>query len=739
MNLATRLSDDFDSMVRNRGKIYYWQSRVRIRRASDDEVQATVRGSRAYDVNLDWANGTLSLDCDCEYFDSVGPCKHLWATVLAADAKNYLAKARSAAKMETEYGGESPEDPLASEDEDEEGDEEEYRYPLPAARAGLRTIAAPQPAPKGPAWVADLERITSRSLPVQAPEVWPAKREVLYMVDSPASRSSGSLVLCLGSHDRKNDGSWTAFSTLSLRRNQIAQLPQPDREIVAALAGGVEHHAWGSEGYLPPITPQRQVTFALAASLLPQVVRTGRCYLGAGMRLDEQPPLTWDEGGPWQFLLSLRRGKRDRWIVTGQFGRGEERMEVSVPTLVVPGGFLFTRERAAALAPGTAFAWLDHFREGGTIDAPEPDGDRLLAALLGTAGAPEVDVPEELRFEEIEPVPRPALKIHGNRPGFSTKLTADLSFDYEGRVVGSEEKIRGFFDPAARRFVRRNAAAEADARSLLENAGVRFSRSYIGPTLEIAATKLPKVVRTLVETGWHIEAEGKIFRKPGAFRVGVSSGVDWFELHGDVEYGETSAKLPALLEAVRRGDSMVRLDDGTYGVLPEEWLKRIGMLAGMGQAEDGHMRFRRSQAGLLDALLAAQPEATCDETFARVRQEMREFAGVQAAVQPAGFVGQLRDYQREGLGWMEFLRRFGFGGCLADDMGVGKTAQVLALLETRRELRASGETVGPSLVVVPRSLVFNWKQEAARFTPQAARARLHRPGARRRPNSPGTT
>jgi SNF2 family DNA or RNA helicase len=86
--------------------------------------------------------------------------------------------------------------------------------------------------------------------------------------------------------------------------------------------------------------------------------------------------------------------------------------------------------------------------------------------------------------------------------------------------------------------------------------------------------------------------------------------------------------------------------------------------------------------------------------------------------QPAGFVGQLREYQCEGLGWIEFLRRFSFGGCLADDMGVGKTAQVLALFETRRAARAAGETVPPSLVVLPRSLVFNWKEEAARFTPQ---------------------
>ena len=90
--------------------------------------------------------------------------------------------------------------------------------------------------------------------------------------------------------------------------------------------------------------------------------------------------------------------------------------------------------------------------------------------------------------------------------------------------------------------------------------------------------------------------------------------------------------------------------------------------------------------------MASQPEARCDETFARVREELGQFQGIDAAPQPEGFVGQLRDYQREGLGWMQFLRRFSFGGCLADDMGVGKTAQVLALLETRRASRAAGDT-----------------------------------------------
>jgi SNF2 family DNA or RNA helicase len=172
-------------------------------------------------------------------------------------------------------------------------------------------------------------------------------------------------------------------------------------------------------------------------------------------------------------------------------------------------------------------------------------------------------------------------------------------------------------------------------------------------------------------------------------------------------------------------------------------LKKYGLLAALGETEDDHLRFRRTQTGVLDALLAAQPEITCDEVFTRVREEWRNFQGIEPIAAPQSFVGTLREYQCEGLGWFEFLQRFGFGGCLADDMGLGKTVQVLALLESRRSARANGngrrgkkvpKKIGrksagkvandhssaprSSLVVVPRSLIFNWEQEAERFTPQ---------------------
>lgn len=82
---------------------------------------------------------------------------------------------------------------------------------------------------------------------------------------------------------------------------------------------------------------------------------------------------------------------------------------------------------------------------------------------------------------------------------------------------------------------------------------------------------------------------------------------------------------------------------------------------------------------------------------------------------PPNFKGTLRPYQARGLSWMSFLERFGFGMCLADDMGLGKTIQMLALLLHER---LHGATPGPTLLVVPMSVVSNWMRESKRFSPE---------------------
>ncbi|MEM9803623.1 MAG: DEAD/DEAH box helicase, partial [Planctomycetota bacterium] len=120
---------------------------------------------------------------------------------------------------------------------------------------------------------------------------------------------------------------------------------------------------------------------------------------------------------------------------------------------------------------------------------------------------------------------------------------------------------------------------------------------------------------------------------------------------------------------------------------------------------------------VLSALLERQKNLESlevDAPFADLRALLSSASQPVALHEPEGFVGELRPYQREGLGWLQQLADLGLGGCLADDMGLGKTVQVLAYLLRRVPAQ---EERRPSLVVAPRSLVFNWRAEAHRFAP----------------------
>jgi SNF2-related domain/SNF2 Helicase protein/Helicase conserved C-terminal domain len=92
---------------------------------------------------------------------------------------------------------------------------------------------------------------------------------------------------------------------------------------------------------------------------------------------------------------------------------------------------------------------------------------------------------------------------------------------------------------------------------------------------------------------------------------------------------------------------------------------------------------------------------------------------------PSGLRTELRPYQRSGLSWLHFLAQLGLGACLADDMGLGKTVQVIALLLALKEERDRGEPCVPSLLVVPASLIANWKAEIERFSPSLTFAVAH--------------
>ncbi len=689
--LTSLLARDFSSVVRHRGLEYFRARRVKILRGDEIAVEAIVRGTGVYEVSLRYAEGALYVACTCPYFESESSCKHLWAVVLTAEKDGYL---RAASRVPR----------LIMMDDDEEL--------FPDGEFSLNLAPPPK---TGSDWRRRLTGILNQSPEIERPRRdWSPGSEILYVVDVQASRNAGGLVITLHMRSPMKSGDWGKPKDLGLRLGDLGSVPDAeDREILAQLAGGRVNYGYMAAPAYEALPNRVQLPGALALILSPRMARTGRLLVHSGLPVELGPALLWDDGAPWLFVLELRPEGEDGWRLEGALKRGEDRMELREPHLLLGDGLVIARDSVSRFAPGPHFDWVRELRTSGAIAVETSELDELLRTLTEDGRTPPLQLPPDWHWTEEQRVLQPAVRFHTERARASEQLWAELVFRYGDRSAGSANQSRGFYLTQERVFVPRDGEAETAARRRLGELGLRSELFKSEERWKLPPKRLPAVVRELVHDGWRVEAEGKAFRAPGATRVDVSSGIDWFELRGEVEFGGEKATLPQLLAALRRGDSMVLLGDGTYGLLPEEWLERFAPLAGLGHNEEDHLRFRQNQAGLLDALLVSQGEVHGDELFERARERLRDFTGVRALEQPPGFVGTLRDYQREGLGWMEFLREFGFGGCLADDMGVGKTAQVLAVLEARRV-----EGAGPSLVVAPKSLVFNWREEAARFTPQ---------------------
>ena len=223
----------------------------------------------------------------------------------------------------------------------------------------------------------------------------------------------------------------------------------------------------------------------------------------------------------------------------------------------------------------------------------------------------------------------------------------------------------------------------------------------------------------LAEAGFTVFGEealtkARVNRNRPTIAFKVSSGIDWFDVEAVVSFGDMEVALRDLRRAVKKRERYIQLADGSIGAIPDEWIERYRHLFALGEETGEGVRLSQHHLTLLDAALAESDGAQTDAEFARRRDRLKAFEHIAPHDLPDGFVGDLRPYQKAGYDWLHFLHKYEWGGCLADDMGVGKTIQALVFLQSLRE---NGHAKAPDLLVMPRSLIFNWQREAARFTP----------------------
>ncbi|MEP7126785.1 MAG: SNF2-related protein, partial [Byssovorax sp.] len=514
------------------------------------------------------------------------------------------------------------------------------------------------------------------------------------------------------------------------RKTVTRWAPGSDRALLEALLDGMATATMGWAAVEDDESERSSFALSRTASakLLPLLGRSGKLRL---RRETTSTPLVWHES-PFALRLHVTALPDGAWEIAGRIRIDDREVALGAIERFLDGGYVVLGEQLARLDHGGASSWLGMLRVHGTMRVPEARRAGFLEELFASP-TPPLDLPEGVTLVEIAAVPTPRLVVHPP-DGAAGTLFAELTFLYEGAVVRGKIAGRVVYDPTRQALVRRSPEAEARARAELDALGIEAIGKTSTPPPEgahlvVPSARLPEIVAALEVAGFRVEASaGPAYRAARGLRMALSSGVGWFDVDGEIDFGGATAKLPQVLDALRRGQRFVTLDDGTLGVLPEAWLAQHGLVVlRLGASHEGRVRFARSQAPLLAELTAGDAGAralTFDRTFADVRAAIVADSAVAPADPPPGFLGELRGYQRAGLGWLQALSRTGLGGLLADDMGLGKTIQVLAHLASRRGR--------PSLIVAPRSLVFNWKREAARFTPDL-RVLDHTGGDRRPP------
>lgn len=269
----------------------------------------------------------------------------------------------------------------------------------------------------------------------------------------------------------------------------------------------------------------------------------------------------------------------------------------------------------------------------------------------------------------------------------------------------------------------RSKKEENAIRKLLQGLHKSFSSQLHREHLQLS-------VEAFWENNWFLEAFSKL-KEFGIDLEGLDSLEDfeylpygpdinldvkaekgWFDIGLEVKFGNHMVHLEQLRKAVIKDNGTVKLKNGKKGIIPSAWQDKLRGMLSMGQGTNGKLILSKAHYPMLDKLYGKNAPKDFTQWISMKRKRLENPVGTRKLNLPT-VQAELRSYQKAGFSWMKALQEEEWGGILADDMGLGKTLQVLTLLQDLKE--TTGKK--PNLLVAPKSLLYNWEEQASRFTP----------------------
>ena len=331
---------------------------------------------------------------------------------------------------------------------------------------------------------------------------------------------------------------------------------------------------------------------------------------------------------------------------------------------------------------------------------------------------PYLEFPEGIAVQELTEVTGKRIYLEE----MDEQLVVSLSILYNNVEVSFNQNNEQFlhYDKKNNQIIRIRRRRDVEEKirdeivvsNIIEDTPGLFYANYEA-ALDWLFDGLPRLVQNQFEVmGEESLVRFRVRRCNPTIRTSFSSEIDWFDLHLDVDYDGVSLTLAELKKALQKQKKYVRLRDSSIARLPEKLIQKFQYLIEFGQTNENSIRLRDHHLSFVDRLLSEADQKKYDDISQDKLKKLDGFTKIKNYALPKNLKGELRDYQRAGYNWLNFLKEFSFGGVLADDMGLGKTVQALALVQN--EINKNNI---PILIVAPTSVLFNWQREIEKFTP----------------------
>lgn len=311
---------------------------------------------------------------------------------------------------------------------------------------------------------------------------------------------------------------------------------------------------------------------------------------------------------------------------------------------------------------------------------------------------------KKILFQEISPLPLLILK---DKQGAFAQLWMQYG-QHKVLLQDSRTIIRD--DKGAILFRRQLAEEKYWEKDLLETDFIHkltVDTSYYCP-LE----KVSKSLSFLLDIGWLIQDyTGKKLVKHSKPQLFLEEKASHISVKGKIAYASHTVDLISIIGTFNKKERFLSLDNDTVGLVPSTWEDRsLKELSEAGEIVGNALSIPKYAFNSI-ATLIEENSYDSSEFLTALKAKKGQSFTPKETILSSSFKGELRPYQRHGVNWLHSLQEWGFHGILADDMGLGKTIQILAFL-------ANQPSSLPHLIVMPTSLLFNWKKEIEIFLPE---------------------